>query len=497
MKPAPKRLSFITADEEALIKYQIELVGVPSVVKSGLQRLCSHLESGRVLKDGNLFRNSVMGLIFTGETLVRRWAYKTISYIGKRRDAEALIGKLAQEPDAENVSWIVAAIFALSKDADIIGVCKEAGGATHDLVALASLLYGDRKPGTQDIATPQIDIDSADPLILKWCALLAGYDRAPSNLMHPRLENSALLGALNMHDVSEVAEYSVWALWKGNSFSISELAIPTSDLTTQPENVRRWINRLVTKSTDFLSRNLDLFDTLNDDESRKAREGLAIGIRDVHFPDLVPRVGRWFSAEADRDLRELLMEHMAANVAIDEHTIELLKEEYAAAGIEQGLRRRLRSAASNKSNLYVEFKRIDARTQMQSAAEPIFDGLIEGRGLDMSSKTTFNIAGNLNAQNVSGGDIVNIASKSIQSMQQSDPETAKTLEEIVHEVSNLDIDDHKKNAVYDCVNRVAETPSTDNKKKLFDILNDIASIVTISTAAGKLPALIAIVSAWL
>lgn len=493
------RLLFISTDEAALIKYQIELVARPDVVKAGLQRLCGHLEVGLQLTDVGPFRNAIVGLMFTGEIMVRRWAYKALAYIGTKADIKTLSERMRSEADPENLTWIMSAIFSLSKSTTVIDVCREAGAEFSDAMALAALLYG--RDALERIGTsmPQIDIENADALTLKWCALLAGYEKAPANLMHPHYENRALLGVLNAHDAVEVAEYSVWALWKSPEFTVHDLTIPSHEFLSRPDNVRRWTNRLIAKSPEFLAANLDLFDDLYDDEAVKAREGLALGIRDLHVPDLQPRIMRWYSREPDAELRELILEHMAASDERDTSLYELLRQEYGKAEVDGSLRRRLRAAVANRGGkLFQAFHFIDASRTIASSGELFSSNQLQGSLLTVNSNTTFNIGRDLNAQNVAGGDMIAIDNESVQSLRQSEPDVAEVLEQIIALTREQGVLTREHSTqLLEAVNAVAKEPTKENKGKLLDKLKTAASVVSVASAATKLPELIAIVSSWL
>jgi len=402
-RSAPRKL-FISSDEAALIKYQIELVARPAVVKAGLQRLCGHLESGLHLTDIGPFRNAIVGLIFTGEILVRRWAYKALAHVGQKADIGTLSERMRSESDPENLTWIMSAIFGLSRTSTVLEVCRESGAEFSDAMALASLLYGNNAIERIGTDLPQVNVETADALTLKWCALLAGYEKAPPNLLHPHYENRALLGVLNGHHASEVAEYSVWALWKSAEFSVDDLRIPQQDFLSRPENVRRWTNRLIAKHPRFLAENLDLFDDLYEDDALKAREGLALGIRDVHVPELEPRVLRWFGKEADSDLKELILEHLAISGSGDAEMFDMLYESYSKASADGSLRRRLRAAVSSRGGkLFQAFNTVDAASFMLAGSATLF-GNEQLRIGAITVNNTINVGGDLNAQNVAGGE---------------------------------------------------------------------------------------------
>lgn len=485
------RRVFISSDEADLIKYQLELVARPDVVKSGLQRLCAELESGRHLTEKGPFHTIIMGLIFKGPTYVRRWAYKAIALLGTSRDVEALSAKLKSENDAENLTWLISAIFKLSHDLSVKELCKQADADVTDAMMLASILYGDDALRRSLARLPIIDVDSADPLTLKWCALLAGYERAPPNLFHPTIENGQLLGALNFHDAHEVKEYSVWALWKATDFGMIDLALPIHELQRQPENVRRWTNRLISKGSEFLRENLDLFDTLSEDDGVSAREGLALGIRDVQIPELLPKVVRWYSSESDENLRELILEYIATRHDKDVEMHDMLIDAYAKAPSGSGLRRRLRAAVSGQSsNLFQMFNRIDAK-DLVSKGEDLFN-IRENGGSGGSTvtnnNTTFNIHGDLNTQNAVGGSMSIGDNHAIQLLSQSNPSAAKLMQEILEFSSKVKLEDEKLGSqIEQAALELSTAPNDATKGKLTESIRTAGSLASLGNFASKAP----------
>lgn len=494
------RASFISPEETALIKYQIEFVRRPAVVKSGLQRLCGHLESHRFLSDAGPFRNWIVGLISTGPTMVRRWAYKVLAHIGTKDDIPALSDRMRREEDAENLTWIMSAIFALSKAGTVIEFCRLTGAEYSEAMALAAILYGN--DAIQRIGTniPNIDIDIADPLTLKWCALLAGYGRAPPNLLHPHYENGELLGVLNSHSAEEVAEYSVWALWMSPEFTVQDLLIPQHELMARPENVRRWTNRLLAKDPEFLASNPDLFESLSCDDTPKAREGLALGIREAQIPGLQSQVVSWYGRETEGDIREILLEHMAISGAGDTDLFDLVRSEYDRANVGGGLQHRLRAAVSNRGGrLFQEFKAIDAKRVMSNSPFGLFgDNSIQSGTTNMTVNFNTNVSGNVGALTQAGGDIVAGDINAIQLVRQQDAAVGEALEQILALAGNRAIlDQNQGNELTAAVNNAARVPTPENKGKLLEYLKVLASVATISSAAVKIPELIETISSWI
>jgi hypothetical protein len=301
-------------------------------------------------------------------------------------------------------------------------------------IVLAARLFAHERWLRENDPGIVINVDRADPLTLKWAALLAGYGRAPSNLFHPSHENAILLGELNLHPAAEVSEYSVWAFWQNPQYEISDLRIPLHSLSHYPDNVRRWINRLITKDESFVSTNLGLFDHLWEDEATNAREGLALGIRQLYVPELDEHVLDWHDHESEDSIRELLLEHMAFSSPQSEHYSDIVQEQFLRAGRFSGIRKRLLAASEGKE-LYSKLRLIDLRDEVHSA-DLFIPRQAEGPPImimgDVNvSPTNFNAGRDITGQNLVGGDMIGSANAAIQSMPSSQTVEQTALTELV------------------------------------------------------------------
>ena len=509
---------FIPAEEAGLIEYLIRLVQRPGDIKAGLQRLCQHLENGTWPQNEALFKRELRALILDGNISVRRWAYKGLALLGDVEDVRLLVERMPYETDPENLTWMMSAILGLSDSAQAMEVCRDAGVEFSTSMALAAYLYGENAWLRIGQDPPQVKIDAADPLTLKWCALLAGYGRAPENLMHPRIDNGELLGELNHYPQNEVAEYSVWALWRAPEFSRAQLKIPLHELLSKEENVRRWIYRLLTLDADFLEANADLFQQLTADKEVRAREGLALGIRDITVQGLRFHVMQWLNREQEPGIQELLLEHLATSPTMDKDLNDFLYRSYVQAAAGGGLRRRLRSAVSGRhQSLFQAFSVWDAKQKLDMENPGLFDSQPNLIGAPTVTNYNFNgpvsgqnqsfggnanagsIAGrDVNAQNSAAGDILVKANQAIAEYAKSDPDTAAVLGEVVKVATSEGLagTDHE-NALLEAATRVAEEPTKENKATLWDKLKVAAAAINVGHAATKLPELIAAIGAIL
>lgn len=497
------RSNFITRDESEFIRFQLTAKGKPREVKAGLQRLCANYERGRRLADPQEHRLLVRGLLWDENTtaIVRRWSYKAVALLGGPQDSGQLIQRLKTETDIENQTWGMAAVVALSKDADLHDVCSQAGLNESAPLVLAARLFADPRWLQLNREPPIINIDREESLTLKWAALLVGYGRAPINMFHPQFENRAVLGKLNEHPAPEVSEYSVWALWQNPTFEVSDMGISLLDIQKRPENVRRWINRLVTKDPAFVEGNLDLFDELRRDGASVAREGLALGIRESYIPGLDRRVLLWHENEDTEFVRDLLLEHMARSADRSVDYGDLVEQSYGAASRNGGLRQRL-LAASRGTTLYQSLRRIDIIEEARAfeLALPHAQSQIKVQGnLIMGNQTNFNAGGNIQGQNLVGGDMIGSANQAVQTMSNVRRDEQAALANMLDFAkTSAEISHDQKARIAGAVEAVAKDDSKSSKGALLDSLKWVAGgVAAMSSAATQIDKFVEIVSKWL
>ena len=93
--------------------------------------------------------------------------------------------------------------------------------------------------------------------------------------------------------------------------------------------------------------------------------------------------------------------------------------------------------------------------------------------------------------------MVAIANESVQQLKQEDAGVANVLEQIIalaREKGAFTAEQSTELLV--AVDAVAKEPSQENKGKLLDKMKALAGVVSVASAATKLPELIAVVSSW-
>lgn len=489
----------LSPEESEVIRFQLGLKGHPREVKAGLQRLCAHYDEGNRLADPHEHRLLVTALIWDEHFIVRRWAYKAIAMIGVQSDVEMLVQRLKNEPDFENQTWGTTAIVALAREWNINEVCAQTGLQRTDALLLAARLFAPTPWLKQNTNVPTIKIDRADALTLKWASLLAGYDRAPSNLFDPAHENRILLGKLNSHPIEDVSEYSVWALWQHPKYAVNDLGLSLDVINKRPENVRRWINRLLTKDSAFISRNRELFDELRRDKAVTAREGLALGMRRTFVSGLEECILDWHDVEPEELVRILLLEHMAQGADQCLDYCDMVESNYKAAGVTTVVRKRL-LAASVGHGLYRHLRRIEFEEQRAENLfpEPAQINVNVTVGNLIMNQSNISAGRDINAQNIVGGDMIASANSAVQHMSSSREADRILLEQIMKLVPGATkLTVSEKKAVAHAVTEIAKDKNSPEKSNLIGLLKKMREgSGAVAGTAGQIDGLIHTISGW-
>jgi hypothetical protein len=293
---------------------------------------------------------------------VRTWVRRRLR---RRRDgwkAQAAKIKPDRRTNPEVLSWAVAAIFAITNDEDALRILRSHGIALNGALLLASAQHAAKL--REMLSSHRVDIDNDSALELRLASLLLGFDIAPEHMFSDHHENRSVVGELNRHPDNLVAQYSVWAIRENPALGLSDLGFPLKDIESRPANVRSWTYQLVSRDTDSFDDNLDLLECAAFDDESKAREGMAIGIRERWVDGMDYIIIDWTARENDVATMSYLYEHMAAQSDQSPAYSELIRRIYADAKYNALQRAQLEVAASGTS-LYSEMQRIQIEERRQ------------------------------------------------------------------------------------------------------------------------------------
>ncbi|WP_224655019.1 5'-methylthioadenosine/S-adenosylhomocysteine nucleosidase [Mesorhizobium sp. CO1-1-2] len=196
-----------------------------------------------------------------------------------------------------------------------------------------------------DLGKSILNIEVASPAELRFAMLLVGLNKSPENLFSRSFSNSQIIGDLNSHPDSLVAQYSVWATCENPHMGIGELRLPLRDIECHPANVRGWVYQLLTSDAETARRYNEYLIFGSEDSSSEAREGLSIGIRDIFFDSIERLVLDWFDDEETPSIRNRLLEHMAHNAQRYPPYATPVMDIYRTANTGSLLRARIEAAA--------------------------------------------------------------------------------------------------------------------------------------------------------
>jgi hypothetical protein len=141
---------------------------------------------------------------------------------------------------------------------------------------------------------------------------------------------------------------------------LSDLGVLVADIETLPDNVRGYVLRLITADAETAEKHMEYIAAGADDQSEKARLGLAMGLRHVYFDGLPDVTADWLGREISEGVKGHVLEHMAVHADRSPPYDDAVKTAYAQAGTGSMIRYRLESAAAGKP-LYSDLRRIALR----------------------------------------------------------------------------------------------------------------------------------------
>lgn len=489
--------SSITADEVRRLLFELSLGSAPGANKRALQDICNHYEAGRFLRDTSEVRPLIHSHLHAGDPLLRRWSFKALGLIGSADDVHRIVDRLKVESDHEAVTWGSAALFRKAGAKSLAQLAKEAGLDTDRALVLAARLYADEDWVKANIKPVSISLND-DPLILKWAIFLAGYDKAPASLFDPRYENEVFLGELNNHDTPEVSEYSLWALWERKEFGPRYARIDIGDVGKHNPSVRKWVYRLYAASPDIIGMDNQMVFDLRSNDHSAAVEGLARGIVDVNDGRFDESILTWYAEERDPVIKATLISGIVRRADDNAVMSELAAEEFSAARTPE--RNTMLAAAAGRG--------IYQRLRVRERAD-----LMEGQGLlalsgpgtvliqnvhggvgNMSGGNSIKVGGNLQAQNVAAGDMVDSAHNAVQNIQSVRAADKEVLDQVLQFLRSADPSEPAVRDAYAALENAANNPIGENKKGL---LSSLRKLGPVASAGGGLAEIISLVSSWI
>jgi len=284
----------------------------PTRQKKALQLLAKVIRAGNVIRAVDRLRleKSIVGLLHSSsDEKVIRWCLNCLALFGTRDLSEHAV-LLALDDHQHQTEIVAAGIAALSNfTSGELPDTKLIKGISPEIKTLAALQ--NCPPDLIDFRDVKIDLDKADPEILKLALIVVGLDRAYPNIFHPKHPNEAFVKELGQHDDSIVVQYSVWSAIANPNFSTKDVGVDPADLEILPDNVQSKYLQLIAQKERDLNLRQDLIGRGCLLPSVTAREGLAQGILYGYYEGLEEVTVDWYDQEKSDAVKRRLAEHFS------------------------------------------------------------------------------------------------------------------------------------------------------------------------------------------
>lgn len=489
------RSRYISDAEVTFLRYALRIDNDFVTIKRALQRLCTHYEKKLRLFDPTDIRQLVHSHLGSGEVWLRRWSMKALGLIGHPDDTARLFDRLRIEQDHEAQTWCMAAILKNADDRGVPQICSEAKLENSVPLLLAARLYAPEKWLSEHWKPITISLND-DDLVLKWAIFLAGYNKAPALLFHPRYENNVFLGELNCHSTNEISEYSIWALWERKDCGVKDLKVSAENFLNHPENARKWLYRIGLQTPDHLLIDPDCLDDFRRKEpTPSAREGLALGVSDLIDARFDDATLNWFDAEPAESVKEILLGGMAVKSDTNADFADTVARHFQSASADSNLRKKLLVASEGtKLNQILRKSQLEAELSRQGLFEFGNRYNLNVQGDIIVAGAKFSAGRDIKAANLVGGDVIGSALSSVQNIAPERTQDREFLTAVLDFLKSSAVPDSHRATVTAAVEDVAKDPTPEKKSGLVSALKGIAE--TIGAVAG-LTSLIELAQDWL
>jgi len=453
-----------------------------------LQRICKLYNNGKIISSQKCTQLEIaIRGVLGGKSVSKRilhWGLAALAYVGKSDSAACVSGVLKKYDDDPDI--LFAGIAALLKfDPQNAKTLVNVG--QPELVTLASLqvLKAD-KLNKFGFKTIRININKSSVDSLKSALLLIGMGKAPENIFESNYSNAEIVKILGTHDDSIVRQYTVWAALENPNLGIQDIGLDIKNIEDFPENVREYIYRLIAGKASGAWKEAYsdcVIFGIEDENSKEARLGLAIGLRDSFRGTLSPNIYQWYYNEKETEIRAAILDHMVAQAERAGDYKQASLDEYKRANNNFPKRTRMKAAAQGTS-LFAEFKKIDIEEEGGNLLE---------RNMTLNFNGDTNIGALSTAGNADNGGSVRQANN-VRKLYDG-------LDQLKDEIENIPTDKIIKQEALNQLKEAQQNPNKGLLTKLEKKLTEFSNIAT-STAAlvAYVPALergIEMVGRWI
>lgn len=301
----------ISAAKTAFLKYEIEN-GSARRKKTALQDVSRLYRQGYNLRPDsrNAFEQLINGMVLAhADEKVVRWCLNAIAQFGTRAGCTRYV-ELALQGNEGKPEIVAAAVAALSRMYNgRIDEVPSLRGVDPVIRVLAAMQIS--APAKLDLSGLRIDIDTADPQVLKLALITVGLNRDIENLFSPRHSNGQIVKALGTYPNDIVKQYCVWCVLENRRLNLSDLGMSFDGIESQAPNVQAKLLQLGAEQIKDRKERHDVIYRGSFISSPEARCGLAKGLLTNYYDGLEEITIGWFDTEDDSDAKAVLAEHFA------------------------------------------------------------------------------------------------------------------------------------------------------------------------------------------
>ncbi|WP_281969199.1 hypothetical protein [Roseovarius nanhaiticus] len=463
MREARKAISFHSLEIQYL-KGEIESHNNEKA-KRALQYLCQATRSGTYVNpiDLNGLETSILGALVRGSSdeKVRRWSLSAISQIGRANSCLDAVKHVLSTRDGEPqvLSAAIAALFRLApkKAAQHLASLDNLDPKISYLSALQIIPQGELSDNKICL-----EFESCGPLTLKLALLLAGMNKCPPNLFHPKFDNREIIRELSTSDDNIVAQYSVWAAAENPYLTSSDLGLDVSDIEGRSENQRSYIYRLYASDPDYSTEQREIIQLGADDQDVEARLGCAIGIMSTWFDGLEEITRDWYFRESEEAHQLCLLDHFVKQSTKSDAYFCLAVELYEGFENDSARTKRMLAQAS-RLPISTEFRKIDIKRESGS--------LFPSEVIQVSNKNyTFPNASFQGQTVIGGGENNNSGNQFNETVQDNRAIITATLSAALEDVARLPIESTLKDETIEAIKAAKEDASPSRLEKAANLL---------------------------
>jgi hypothetical protein len=350
-----RRRTRISPQEAAFIEAAL-LADSPVGRKHALQRLCSLYRQGARLAAPRAMKGLILNSLVDLDEKVRRWAFNALAQLGEAADVLLMLGPWKDNrSNAEVFEAGLTAMACLLGKEELLVVLRE---AEVQLDAGALMALGQQTDSFRaELDAVRLDVNQASDGELRSATLLIGLKKAPDTLFSGRFPVADVIGELNTHPDRTVAQYSFWATVEHPDLGLANVSVQPSQFSQLPPNVQGWAYRALMKDGSKAVAHYDTIVGGSESDFSEVREGVAIGLREIYYDSLDVTVADWFTEEANSDVRDRLLEHMATHITKSTAYRDEVMKAYRDAASGSVMRSRL-EAANRDEAIALEMRRI-------------------------------------------------------------------------------------------------------------------------------------------